>query len=174
MTEENSRRGLANKRAGDRAMYRAVTWLRDKGGCPSAERIPSPHRGDMSAMLTGVGDTILEVTVESWQGIGAKANQAAGDAAAMGYDRWCVWKPRRGVGDMGGAWCVTEFRQFWALVREVAKLRRLVAALAVVADPAKIQAAADAAADLDPQLAAALREFSADKLIRAMKAGPDA
>lgn len=149
MTEENSRRGLANKRAGDRAMYRAVTWLRDKGGCPSAERIPSPHRGDMSAMVTGVGDTILEVTVESWQGIGAKANQAAGDAAAMGYERWCVWKPRRGVGDMGGAWCVTEFRQFWALVREVAQLRRLTAALVSVlnADSTKLLSDAGFSAD---------------------------
>lgn len=166
MTAENSARGLANRRAGHRAMYRAVTWLREHGAAPCAEKTSSPHKGDM---VTGVGDQILEVTVESWQAIGAKADQAARDAASMGYSRWCIWKPRRGVGDMGGAWCITEFRQYWALVREVDKLRRLTGALAIVVDPAKLRAALDSLALTDPAAAELLSGVGPDDLLKALQ-----
>lgn len=146
MTAENSARGLASRRAGKRAQHRAVTWLREHGGAPEAEVTTAPHRGDM---VTGVGDINLEVTVESWQAIGEKADQAARDARALGYAHWCIWKPRRGVGDMGRAWCITEFRQLWALMRELDQLRRIAAVLVSVvnADSAKMLSEAGISAD---------------------------
>lgn len=146
MTAENSARGLANRRAGKRAQHRAVVWLREDGGCPSAEVTTAPHRGDM---VTGVGDINLEVTIESWQAIGEKADQAASDAAALGYARWCIWKPRRGVGDMGRAWCITEFRQLWSLMRELDQLRRLTAALVSVVNADSAKMLSDAGIDAD-------------------------
>lgn len=123
MTTENEEQGRSNRRAGKRAQRRGRDWLQDNG-CPIAEVTTGPHRGDM---VTGIGDLNIEITVESWEQIGKKADQAASDAAALGYSDWIVWKPRRGVGDMGGAWCVTEFRQYWRMRLELERLRRLVA-----------------------------------------------
>ena len=118
MTVENEARGRSNRAAGARAMHRAVAWLRGHGA-PNADRVTSPHASD----ITGIGDLAVEVTVVDWPKIGQKADQAAADAARRGLDAWCVWKPRRGIGDMGRAWCVTEFRQWWALHQELAELR---------------------------------------------------
>jgi hypothetical protein len=121
MTMENEARGRSNRAAGARAMRRAVEWLRGHGA-PSADRVTSPHFSD----ITGIGDVAVEVTVVDWQQIGKKADQAAADAKRRGLDVWCVWKPRRGIGDMGRAWCVTEFAQWWRLHQELAELRRQV------------------------------------------------
>jgi hypothetical protein len=127
MTDENSARGRANRAAGARAMRRAVDWLR-ANGAHNADRVTRPHSSD----IVGIGDLAREVTIESWQQIAKKAEQAEADARARGLDRWCIWKPRRGVGDMGQAWCVTEFRQWWADQLELAELRKQVEVLAGV------------------------------------------
>ena len=124
MTVENEARGRSNRAAGARAMHRAVAWLRVHGA-PHADRVRTPHFSD----ITGIGDMAVEVTVVDWQQIGKKADQAAADAKRRGLDVWCVWKPRRGIGDMGRAWCVTEFRQWWALHQELAELRTKVTVL---------------------------------------------
>lgn len=121
---EASARGRANRRAGKTAMRRALVWLRGHGA-PHADLVTRPHSSD----LTGVGDMAIEVTVENWERIGQKADQAAADAARRGLTEWCIWKPRRGVGDMGHAWCVTEFTQWWALHQELADLRTRVRVL---------------------------------------------
>lgn len=124
MADDNSARGRKNRAAGAHAMRRAVNWLRDNGA-RNADRVTRPHSSD----IVGVGDMAIEVTIESWEQIGKKADQAAADAARRGLDTWCVWKPRRGVGDMGRAWCVTEFAQWWALQTELADLRMRVQVL---------------------------------------------
>jgi hypothetical protein len=136
MTMENEARGRSNRAAGARAMHRAVAWLRAHGAV-NADRVTSPHLSD----ITGIGDMAVEVTVVDWQQIGKKADQAAADAARRGLDTWCVWKPRRGIGDMGRAWCVTEFAQWWRLHQELAELRVNVRVLADAIRPGATAAA---------------------------------
>lgn len=124
MTADASAQGRKNNRAGKAAMRRALGWVR-ANGAPHADAVRRPHSSD----LTGVGDMAIEVTVEGWEHIGIKADQAAADASSRGLDMWCVWKPRRGKGDMGEAWCVTTFGQWWALHAELAELRTQVRVL---------------------------------------------
>lgn len=124
MTSEASARGRRNNRNGKDAMRRALRWLRENGA-PHADAVRRPHSSD----LTGIGDMAVEVTIEGWEHIAQKADQAAADAQRRGLPEWCVWKPRRGVGDMGRAWCITEFAQWWELHRELTELRTQVRVL---------------------------------------------
>lgn len=126
---EHAARGRAVKRSGDRTMREGIQWLR-QNGAPQASRMASPNMGDVA----GGPPAVIEITNESWDQIGKKARQAEGDAAIAGVSRWCIWKPRRREpGDtrpmnMGRAWCLTEFAQWWADQRELAELRARVEA----------------------------------------------
>ncbi len=118
MTVENEARGRSNLRRGKAWMRSCVRWLREHGA-PHADVVTTAHSSD----ITGVGDLAIEATLEDWQRIGAKADQAAADASRRGVDYWCVWKSRRGVTDPGGAWCITTFGQWWGAHQELAELR---------------------------------------------------
>jgi hypothetical protein len=126
MTTENEQRGRSNRRAGKRAMARALEFVRAHGA-PNADVVTRYHASD----LTGIGDLAVEVTLEPWQQIAKKADQAAQDAARRGLTDWVIWKPRQSVGDFGRAWAVTEVRQYWAMTQELEKAR---AELAILRD----------------------------------------
>lgn len=88
-TLDNSARGKRNREHGKRV---AVAILRELAKrWPHAEQTTGTGRGD----FTGIGDWNLEATDAGWDQIGPKATQAAEDAAAQGYERWTIVKPRR-------------------------------------------------------------------------------
>jgi hypothetical protein len=103
-------------------MREAVAWLR-ANGAPAANKTSSGHMGDV---VGGVGQQVIEITNESWDQVGKKANQARDDAGRLGFPFWSVWKPRRReIGDeaprgVGEWWCLTTPAQWWALQRELA------------------------------------------------------
>lgn len=127
MTVENSTKGRSSYRRGREAMSEGAAWLR-ANGAPHADKTSRHHASD----FTGIGDLAVEMTVSPWDEIGRKAEQARADAEARGIDNWCVWKKRKAAAGEsrhgpGAWWCITTFAQWWALHRELAELRSLVA-----------------------------------------------
>lgn len=86
---DNSARGRRNRQHGKRVAEAILRELQKT--FPHAEQTTGTHRGD----FTGVGDWNPEATDAGWDQIGPKASQAAEDAAAQGYTRWAIIKPRR-------------------------------------------------------------------------------
>ena len=126
MTLDNSARGKRNRAHGKRVAQAILRELVKVW--PHAEHTSGTGRGD----FTGIGDWNLEATDAAWDQIGPKAAQAAGDAAAQGYARWAIVKPRRprpGSPALPTArwWAISELGQVLERERRIAELETTMA-----------------------------------------------
>ena len=104
----DSRAATRNRTAGHNWNRAAVLYLRQ--WWPAAERQLHAGRGDIG----GIGNLVVECTIEPWAQIWKKLRQAEHDAQAEDDWKWepgrpaavpfCVWKkPNRGAGEPAGA-----------------------------------------------------------------------
>ena len=112
-------RGRSNRRAGKAWQQQCAAHAREHGW-PGAEYQIRNGASD----LTGTGSIAVECTLEGWDKIWIKLDQAERDARARDADWWCVWKKRAGKGDPGqGAW-IMPAHVGMALVQRVDGLER--------------------------------------------------
>ena len=126
----DSRAATRNRTAGHNWNRAAVLYLRQ--WWPTAERQLHAGRGDIG----GIGDLVVECTIEPWAQIWKKLRQAESDAdhenrsALVPPLPFCVWKkPNRGAGepadaDPGQAAVIFRASVIFPLLARLAELER--------------------------------------------------
>jgi len=131
-TDEARKAGRSANRRGQDWQRRGAAWLRETGIFPHAEHVgvlPGGARRDTGGQigdLRGIGDRVIEMTVQGWDRLGAKLRQAEDDARGEGLGaQYFVWKPiAREAGGPGRSVLITRAEIGWPLLARLDKLDR--------------------------------------------------
>ena len=112
--------------AGRSAARRGQDWQRKcaayaRTWYPSADHCGNIGKAGGSGDLLGIGDRIIECTVEPLTAIAKKLREAEGDALRSEFDQWFVWKTAKGE-PVGRSYVITRAEVLWPLLARLDRL----------------------------------------------------
>jgi hypothetical protein len=119
--------GRANRGNGKRWQLDAADCLRIHGWWPNASYQVLNNASD----ITGTGDLAIEATLERWEMIATKLEQAERDAVKRGLTDFCVWKRRRydpkdrSTADTARSFVIFEARIVFPMIARLQELERV-------------------------------------------------